>query len=153
MIEIEKTGSEKKGIKVKKKKEKKSISGGVNVLHSSFYDQLKIAETQDLQLEFDNLVDEITRQGEKFSKNPTYEELKRYKSMIKQFIKYTTERMLSVEHHTGGTRIRQKLYTLTKIIDKKLSELTEMVIKGQIKNIQLLSKLDEIRGLLIDIYK
>jgi len=153
MIEIEKPGSDKKSIKIKKKKEKKSVSKGVDLVHSSFYDQLKIAETNELQLDFDNLIEEITKQGEKFSKNPTYEELKRYKSMIKQFIKYATRKMLSIEHHTGGTRIKQKLYTLTRIIDKKLSDLTEIVMKGQTKNIQLLSKLDEIRGLLIDLYK
>lgn len=152
MIELERTEKDKKSIGVKKKKGQGNVSQNVNVVHSRFYDELKIAETEEIRIEFDNLIEEITKQGEKFYKNPTYEELKLYKSMIKEFLKHTTKNMFVVEHHTGG-RLRQKIYTVTKVIDKKLSALTELVLNQQSKTINLLSTLDEIRGLLIDLYK
>ncbi len=152
MIELEKTGRDKKGIKIDKKKGKKRISEKVDVVHSSFYDELKSIETEDFELEFDNLIKEITKQGERFFKNPTFKELKRYKSMIKQFLKYITDNMIRIEHYTGG-KLRQKIYTVAKVIDKKLEALSELIISNQIKNIDLMSKLDEIRGLLIDLYK
>lgn len=152
MIEIEKTERDKKNLVVKRKKDKKKISEHVNVLQSRFYDELKLAETEDLHIEFENLVQEITQQGERFYKNPTLQELKLYKSMIRKFLKYVTDRMFAVEHHTGG-KWKQKIYTISKVIDAKLEALTKLVVSQQANNINLLSALDEIRGLLIDLYK
>ena len=152
MIEIEKTDRDKKNLAVKRKKDKKKVSEELNVLQSRFYDELKLAETEDLHIEFDNLVQEITQQGERFYKNPTIRELKLYKSMIKKFLKYVTDRMFAVEHHTGG-KWKQKIYTISRVIDGKLEALTKLVVSQQSGNINLLSVLDEIRGLLIDLYK
>jgi len=150
MIELEKTGRDKKSISVKKKRSKKSST--VQVVQSRFYDELRFAETEDIHIEFDKLIAEITKQGEKFSKKPTAQLLKTYKSMIREFLKYITDNMFRVEHYTGG-KLKQKIYTVTKIIDKKLSALTRLVLSQQAQNIDLLSTLDEIRGLLIDLYK
>ena len=152
MIEIEKTERDKKNLVVKRKKDKKKISEHVNVLQSRFYDELKLAETEDLHIEFENLVQEITQQGERFYKNPTLQDLKLYKSMIRKFLKYVTDRMFAVEQHTGG-KWKQKIYTISKVIDTKLEALTKLVVSQQANNINLLSALDEIRGLLIDLYK
>ncbi len=152
MIELEKTGRDKKSISVKKKRTKKSSTGSVQVVQSRFYDELRFAETEDIHIEFDKLIAEITKQGEKFSKKPTAQLLKTYKSMIREFLKYITDNMFRVEHYTGG-KLKQKIYTVTKIIDTKLSALTRLVLSQQAQNIDLLSTLDEIRGLLIDLYK
>ena len=152
MIKLEKTARDKKGLKIGKKKEKKKVGQNVNVIQGSFYDELQNVETEDYRIEFDKLVDEIMKQGERFAKNPTFNELKKYKSMIRQFIKHVTENMVRIEHYTGG-RLRQKIYTLAKIVDERLKALSDLIISNQIKNINLMSKLDEIRGLLIDLYK
>ena len=78
---------------------------------------------------------------------------KLYKSMIMEFLKYVTKNMFAVEHNTGGSRMKQKICTVTKIIDSKLNALTELIINQQTHNIDLLATLDEIRGLLVDLYK
>ena len=153
MIEMEKTGKDKTSVRIKKKKAQKGSTGSIDIVHSRFYDELKIAETEKVLIEFDNLIEEITKQGEKFSRKPTFESLKIYKSMIMEFLKYVTKNMFAVEHNTGGTRLKQKIYTVTKIIDVKLKSLTELIINQQTSNIELLATLDEIRGLLVDLYK
>jgi len=152
MIELEKTGRDKKSISIKKKHAKKSSTGSVQVMQGRFYDELRFAETEEIDIEFDKLITEITKQGEKFSKKPTAQLLKTYKSMIREFLKYITDNMFRVEHYTGG-KLKHKIYTVTKIVDKKLSALTRLVLSQQAQNIDLLSTLDEIRGLLIDLYK
>lgn len=153
MIKMEKMGKDKRNIKIKNKKPHKEIASSVNIIQSRFYDELKIAETEDIHIEFENLVEEITKQGEKFSRNPNFEGLKMYKSLIADFLKYVTNNMFVIEHNTGGSRIRQKIYTVTKIIDKKLDALTKLILTQQAHNIDLLATMDEIRGLLIDLYK
>jgi len=47
----------------------------------------------------------------------------------------------------------KKIYTLARIVDDRLKALSDLIMSNQIKNIDLMSKLDEIRGLLIDLYK
>ncbi len=152
MIEMEKTNRDKKSISIKGSKGKKAHRSGIEIVHSRFYDELKLAETLELHISFDNLIEEITQQGERFSKNPTLENLQVYKSMIKEFMEYVTDRMFQVEHYTGG-RMKQKIYTVTRIIDQKLDTLTKLVLSQQARNIDLLATLDEIRGLLVDLYK
>jgi hypothetical protein len=152
MIELEKTGKDKKKITVKKKSGK-SVHKKVDVVQSRFYDELKIAETENVHIGFENLVEEISKQKRRFAQNPTYEELKIYKSMVMEFMKHVTDHMLAVEHRTGGSPMRQKIYSITKLIDKKLESLTKLVLTQQAQNITLLATLDEIRGLLIDLYK
>jgi len=152
MIEMEKTSSQKHSVPVKRKKGKKASRPGIDIVHSKFYDELKFAETEQLHLAFDRLVEEIAKLGERFAKNPTQELLKIYKSMIKDFLKYVTDHMFQIEHYTGG-RMKQKIYTVTKIIDERLHDLTVYVMSQQARNIDLLSTLDEIRGLLIDLFK
>jgi len=152
MIELEKTNKNKKSLEIKNRKKKKKIPGNLNIVQSRFYDELKLVETEDIRIEFNKLVEEITEQGKRFYKNPLYKELKTYKSMIKKFIEYVTDNMFVVEHYTGG-RMRKKIYTLTKIINNKLEALTKLIMSQQKENIDLLSTLDEIRGLLVDLYK
>jgi len=154
MIEMEKTSSNKRSISVKRKKEKRSkgASPEIEVIQSRFYDELRIAQIQDLHIEFDDLVAEIAKKGDEFAKDPTPELLTIYKSMIKEFLQYVSKRMFQVEHHTGG-RLKQKIYTVTKIIDERLNALTGMVLSQQADNISLLATMDEIRGLLFDLYK
>ena len=125
MIEMEKTGKDKTNVRIKKRKTQKGSTGHVDIVHGRFYDELKIAETEKVFIEFDNLIEEITAQGEQFSRKPTYESLKLYKSMIMEFLKYVTKNMFA----------------------------TELIISQQTPNIDLLATLDEIRGLLVDLYK
>jgi uncharacterized protein YaaR (DUF327 family) len=152
MIEMEKTSSQKQSVSVKRKKGKKARVTGMNTIQGSFYEELSFTQTEQLHLEFEELVEEIARQGKRFAKNPTQELLKLYKSMIKDFLEYVTKHMLQVEHHTGG-RLKQKIYTVTTVIDEKLNDLAAHVMSQQANNIHLLSTLDEIRGILIDLVK
>ena len=123
-----------------------------SVILRGVYEELGSARTEQLHLEFEELVEEIARQGKRFAKNPTQELLILYKSMVKDFLQYVTKHMLQVEHRAGG-KLKQKLYSVTTVIDKKLEDLTAQVMSQQANNIQLLSTLDEIRGILIDLVK
>ena len=130
MIEIEKTERDKKSLNVKRKKGKKKISTSVNLVHSRFYDELKLAEVEEIHIEFVKLVQEITRQGEKFYKNPNYEELKHYKSMVKEFLKYVTDRMFSLEHYTGGKWKQKTEVTLRDRLNQETGELFSVLCIG-----------------------
>jgi hypothetical protein len=152
MMEVPRAGDKKSGPVRGKKRRAASSSSSVHLVQGSFYDELRLAEVEEIRLQLDELVDQISEIGEKFARNPTAQLLKQYKSMIREFMSQATGSMFQVEHYTGG-RMRQKIYTITKIIDRKLSALTELIVSQQARNLDLLATIDEIRGLLVDLYQ
>ena len=60
--------------------------------------------------------------------------------------------MLDLEEKTSGVNIlKRKRFTIIKVVDKKLNDLTKELIKNQKIQIDILSRIEEINGLLIDL--
>jgi uncharacterized protein YaaR (DUF327 family) len=65
-----------------------------------------------------------------------------------------SQKMVGVEARTSGTHVlKRKHFTLLKIIDTKIEQLTLHFLKHQEEQLDILSRVDEINGLLIDILK
>jgi uncharacterized protein YaaR (DUF327 family) len=128
---------------------------GVNALESSFLEELKKAdykEEDDKRRSLDEILQNLDEQGRKFQDKPTMEELLKYKSLVRKFLDRTVRQSLKVHDHKGARKVSgQKLYKQIEIIDQKLSDLTLCIIQKETKNINLMARLDEIRGLLIDL--
>jgi uncharacterized protein YaaR (DUF327 family) len=91
---------------------------------------------------------EIDEQGKRLAKHPIRSEIEKYRALVGKFVKEALQQMNVVEKHTDR---KNRSFTLVKEIDKKLSELTELLLSGQAKPIDILGKLDEIQGLLVDL--
>jgi uncharacterized protein YaaR (DUF327 family) len=91
---------------------------------------------------------EIDDQGKKLLKHPIRGEIARYRALVGKFVKEAMAQMTTMEKHTDR---RNRVFTLVKEIDKKLAELTEMLISGQGKQLEILAKLEEIQGMLVDL--
>ena len=99
------------------------------------------------------LLDEITAQGEQLGQVPTYGELKKYRQLVQRFVGEAVGRMYNLQSQTGWDRFgRRKVYTLVKQIDESLSGLTEDVRQVQSQQLEIMGKLDAIRGMLVDLY-
>ena len=91
---------------------------------------------------------EIDDQGKRMLKHPIRAEIGRYRTLVGKFIKEATAQMSTMDRQTDR---RNRVFTLVKEIDKKLAELTEMLISGQAKQLDVLAKLQEIQGMLVDL--
>jgi hypothetical protein len=99
------------------------------------------------------LLAQITEQGKKLSQTPTYAELKSYREMVRNFLGEVVGRAYALQSQTGWDRRgRQKMYTTIKEIDKHMTDLAEDVRQGQGRQLDILAKLDSIRGMLVDLY-
>ena len=100
----------------------------------------------------EEMLDTICTIGEKLKRAPTYENIKSYKKAVKDFLKYVIANMLNVEEHVSGINIlKRKRFTMINIIDEKLESLTMEILKNQNQQINILSRVDEINGLLVDL--
>ena len=124
----------------------------VNIQHSTFFDALSSVEDIKTQDELIKIYNEIEEAGEIFKNVPTFSHLKRYKALIQQFMAKVVKDAYKV-NSTISKRIdrEDKILTTVKKVDKKLEELAEELLNKQIDNIKLAAKVDEIKGLLMDL--
>ncbi|MBN2533237.1 MAG: YaaR family protein [Spirochaetales bacterium] len=98
------------------------------------------------------LLDEVYAKGEKLKGSPTLENIKDYRWSVKKLLKDITEKMLKLEEKISGVNIlKRKRFTLIKVIDTKLESLAAEVLRAQKEQLRILSKVDEINGLLVDL--
>ena len=92
-------------------------------------------------------------QGKKISKNTDVKDMKRYRALIKDFLNEVVNRSHKFSRENFlDRRGRHRVYGIIRLIDKNLDELAAELIKEEKDNITILQKVDEIRGLLLDIF-
>ncbi|MDA3128606.1 YaaR family protein [Aliibacillus thermotolerans] len=102
---------------------------------------------------FTKMIEEIDHQGKLLAESRTVETLRKYKQLVKDFLEEAVEHGLKVEERRGfNRRGRTKLYKIVEEVDKKLIELTDAVLAQEKKRIDILDKVGEIQGLLVNVY-
>jgi uncharacterized protein YaaR (DUF327 family) len=91
---------------------------------------------------------EIDEQGKRLARSPIRAEIERYRALVGKFVKEAMAQMTELDRRTDR---RNRSFVLIKEIDKKLAELTELLLSGQAKQIDILGKLSEIQGMLVDL--
>ncbi|WP_017185069.1 YaaR family protein [Alkalibacillus haloalkaliphilus] len=111
-------------------------------------------ETQKLkETELNRLLADLTKQGEKVAKFRSFQDLGKYKKMVRQFIQETVNSGLDLEQSRkwdleGGSQT----LSLVKQIDDKLIELTDDVLDQEKDSIDVLDVIGEIKGMLLNLY-
>ena len=109
-------------------------------------------QESDLQAKISVLINEISEQGKKISKKTDIRDMKRYRELIKSFLNEVVFRSHQFSRENFlDRRGRHRVYGIVKLIDENLDELAEELLKDEKDNISILNKIDEIRGLLLDI--
>lgn len=94
---------------------------------------------------------DIHNQGERLTRNMTVRELMLYRNMVKRFLEETVRQGVGIKDVRGfDRRGRIKRYKLLDEIDDMLVSMAEELLSSEEGRIELLGKLGEIRGLLIN---
>jgi uncharacterized protein len=110
-------------------------------------------EEQDLQAALTGMMEEITRQGDKLAKRRDIKDMKRYRALIKDFMNEIVNRSHAFSRENFLDRKgRHRVYGIIRLIDQNLDELAQELVKDEKDNLAILSKIGEIRGLLLDIF-
>ena len=98
------------------------------------------------------MMEEITMQGEKLGKHMDVRDMKHYRKLIKEFMNEIVNRSHKFSRENFlDRRGRHRVYGMIKRVDEVLDELAGELIKDEKDAIAILDKVDEIRGLLLDI--
>ena len=98
------------------------------------------------------MMQEITMQGEKLGKHMDVRDMKHYRRLIQEFMNEIVNRSHKFSRENFlDRRGRHRVYGMIKRVNGVLDELAGELIKEEKDTLAILSKVDEIRGLLLDI--
>lgn len=99
-----------------------------------------------------SLIKRIDEQGAKLGDKADIKEFEIYRKLIRGFIEDVISFGYEYSKESAfGYRGRHRFYATVKIIDEKLDALAKEVLSEHKDNIAILSKIGEIRGLLLDL--
>ena len=98
------------------------------------------------------MMQEITMQGEKLGKHMDVRDMKHYRRLIQEFMNEIVNRSHKFSRENFlDRRGRHRVYGMIKRVNVVLDELAGELIKEEKDTLAILSKVDELRGLLLDI--
>ena len=110
-------------------------------------------EEQDLQVRLSTMMQEITQQGDRISKKMDVRDMKKYRALIKEFMNEIVNRSHKFSRENFlDKKGRHRVYGIIRQVDDTLDELARELVKDEKDHIAILSRIDEIRGLLLDIF-
>ncbi len=109
-------------------------------------------EDAELNSRLNQLMTQITEQGERIAKHTDIADMKRYRELVKDFMNEVVNRSHEFSRENFlDRRGRHRVYGIVKLVDKNIDDLATELLKDEKDNLTILSKVGEIRGLLIDI--
>ncbi|MBO7352677.1 MAG: YaaR family protein [Lachnospiraceae bacterium] len=110
-------------------------------------------EESELAERLSNLMGEITEQGEKIKKRRDIQDMRRYRSLIKDFMNEVVNRSHKFSRENFlDRRGRHRVYGMVRLVDEKLDQIASELIKDEQDLLLIMNNIDEIRGLLLDIF-
>ncbi len=100
-----------------------------------------------------DLANRIDEQGRRLSKKIDIAEMEHYRSLISEFLNEVVSNAYSFyRENTYDQRGRRKVYATVKKINEKLEEMAQELLSSNRDTIKIISSIDDIRGLILDIF-
>lgn len=122
------------------------------VQQKTFSDMMQQQGEKASKEELQRQMREIAMQGDRLARAMTIRELKAYRLMVKRFLEETVRRGVTMKETRGWDRRgRNKRYSVIDEIDAVLLSMADELLDSEQGKIDLLGKIGEIRGMLINI--
>lgn len=97
------------------------------------------------------MVDDIKSRGNRLVITKTYADVSMYKKMIKEYLQSVLQFMYDTQKDIS---FWQTQYFITvDTVDTRLEELTAQLLGDETENLNIAATIDEIQGLIVDIYR
>lgn len=121
-------------------------------IKDTFKLKLNELEQEQIRTELKSLYDKIETQSIKLSDKLFIDDLIQYKKLIREFLNIAVNNShVFFKENSLDRRGRHRIYSLVKKVDHELDELTQEFLDLENKRINILKKLNDIQGILMDI--
>ncbi|MDR1987093.1 MAG: DUF327 family protein [Treponema sp.] len=142
-------------------KKKQDVRKGQKPLFSGILEHInRSAEAESVAVEefppseerVSELLDAVHSAGDDLKRRPLPEEILRYKTAVRNFLHYVVKHGYTTEKQVSGTNLlKRKNFAIVQVVDRKLEQLAAGILAGQTVQLEILARLEEITGLLVDI--
>ena len=100
----------------------------------------------------EELLDEVQEAGDRLIHSVLTATIDRYRDAVRRFLRLAlTGLHVAEEHESGRNVLKRKRYTLVRTIDEKLERLVAALLQNQCRQLDILERVNEINGLLVDL--
>ncbi|GER67665.1 hypothetical protein BpJC4_21360 [Weizmannia acidilactici] len=120
---------------------------------SNFAEMVK-SSGEKLQMdELNQLLSQLDEAGSKLARTRNFKDLLRFKALVKQFVKQAVDYSMKMKQSQDWNQFGEsRKMQIVETIDQKLADLTEEYIRKEQPALDILGKIGEIKGLLINLY-
>lgn len=116
-----------------------------------FSKDFNFAREQKSEEDLKKMLKNIKSKGSRLVISKCYADVRAYKKEIKEYLESVLSFMYSVKKDISFWQTQY--FVTVETIDNKLEELTQMLLSGERENLDIASTIDEISGLIVDIYR
>lgn len=137
-----------KSPQVKGKKLSKSKLSTRASQKTGFLDVLEKVEEDTYNQLLEKAIKDVVEAGNELVRSPTQENFKKYRESVKHFLKLVEKKLYRIEK-----AVSVDLHVVANQVDEKLNEIASTLLQLESGAIKLAAKVEEIYGLLINIYR
>lgn len=126
----------------------------LNNTQSAKFGQMLVKHDQRMQTEtMTRLLGDISTAGDRLARSRNLRDMAKFKMLIRKFLQEAVDFGMGVKQsHTWNRFGEGRKLKIVETIDEKLVELAEEILDQEKDSIDLLDKIGEIKGLLINLY-
>jgi uncharacterized protein YaaR (DUF327 family) len=117
----------------------------------SFSAELNLADKEQTDKNVKQMLDNIDKLSKRLITTRSVADAEKYKNSVRDYLSYVVKNIYVLRKETSP--LNYGVHTRIEIINKKLDEITKEALAEQKNTIKLASKIEELRGLLVDVYK
>ncbi len=137
-----------KSHQIKSKKVSKSKLSARASQETGFLDVLEEVEEETYNQLLEKAIRSVVETGNDLIRSPTEDNFKKYRESVKQFLKLVEKKLYKIERERGID-----LHVVASQVNEKLNEIADALLQAESGAIKLSAKVEEIYGLLINIYR
>lgn len=113
-----------------------------------------LSQTQKIKkIELQSFLSRLETQGKKLANSLSIRDLRDFRNMVKSFLRSTFGQSRKMQEESSWDfQGRPKVMARTTKIDQMLDDLGKQLLDQQAKPLEVLTKIDEIRGLIVDLF-
>lgn len=130
-----------------------AVSSAKQIQRQEFKSKFEKVKSEQVREQLKNIYDKIAEQSDKIGEKLYLKDLVEYKKLVREFldVAVNNSHVFSKENFLDR-RGRHRVYGIVKNVDRELSSLTTDFLKQEVDRISVIKKLDDIRGMLLDVF-
>ena len=129
-----------------------NVNRNLKPKQSEFLQRFEKIKSDDVRVELEKIYGQIVEKSDSLKETLSLKNLMEYKKLVKEFMGIAVENShVFSQENSLDKRGRHRVYSMIRQVDRELDSITRDFVTNHVDHANVLSSIDVIRGLLLDI--